>query len=176
MAQNWNKIDAIDINKIEDSRTKQRQSPFESESYFKLPIFSRCVSERQNGILVRIDFQFRTITLLSNLIFVVANISYYFSIIYIYSDRKNVEGMLRWVLGEYTYTWWLYSKWSFPAPIVFVLKRAVVSQIIFLLRHNRERYWSINVSKYVFNCLRYDKGDKIMTYLVPMTTLFVRLN
>lgn len=101
MAQNWNKIDAIDINKIEDSRTKQRQSPFESESYFKLPIFSRCVSERQNGILVRIDFQFRTITLLSNLIFVVANISYYFSIIY--SDRKNVEGMLRWVLGEYTY-------------------------------------------------------------------------
>lgn len=100
MAQNWNKIDAIDINKIEDSRTKQRQSIFESESYFKLPIFSRCVSERQNGILVRIDFQFRTITLLSNLIFVVANISYYFSIIY--SDRKNGEGMLRWLYYIHT--------------------------------------------------------------------------
>lgn len=147
---------------------------FESESYFKLPIFSRCVSERQNGILVRIDFQFRTITLLSNLIFVVANISYYFSIIY--SDRKNVEGMLRLSIG------WIYICardgyiHSDPAPIAFVLKTAVVSQIIFLLRHNRERYWSINVSKYVFNCLRYDKGDKIMTYLVPMTILFVRLN
>lgn len=97
MAQNWNKIDAIDINKIEDSRTKQRQSPFESKSYFKLPIFSRCVSERQNGILVRIDFQFRTITLLSNLIFVVANISYYFSIIY--SDRKECRRYVTLSIG-----------------------------------------------------------------------------
>lgn len=117
-----NKIDAIDINKIwRQSNKKQRRSPFESESYLKLPIFLPRwrVSKRQNGILVRIDFQFRTITLLSNLIFVVGNISYYFSIIYI--DSKNITGgMLRLEalvgLGYYIYrnTWWLYLEWSVP--------------------------------------------------------------